>query len=105
MSDIVTEGSVLNLQRYLDSAFNWTQDWLTKCNINKCMEMHYGHNNEKRHFFIDGIQLHDSDTERDLGVISSTDLKFKNQVLTATNKANRMQDRIKKSFAKFDAIC
>ena len=66
------------------------------------MVMHYGHNNEKRHFFIDGIQLHESDTERDFGVIFSTDLKWKNQVLTATNKANQMLGRIKKSFAKFD---
>ena len=52
LSDIVTEVSALNLQRFLDSAFNWTQDWLIKFNINKCTVMHYGHNNEKRHFFL-----------------------------------------------------
>ena len=38
--------------------------------------MHYGHNNEKRHFFIDGIQFHESDTERDFGVIFATNLGF-----------------------------
>ena len=54
-------------------------------------------------FFIDGTQQHESDSERDLGVIFCTDLKLKNQVLTATNKANQMLDRIKKSFARFDS--
>ena len=53
-------------------------------------------------FFIDGTQQHESDSERDLGVIFCTDLKLKNQVLTATNKANQILRRIKKSFAKFD---
>ena len=60
------------------------------------MVMHYEHNNDKRHFFIDGIQLHVSDSEMYLSVIFSTDLKWKNQVLTATNKANQMPGRIKK---------
>jgi ribonucleases P/MRP protein subunit RPP40 len=32
----------------------------------------------------------------------STSLKWKNQVITATNRANKMLGRIKKSFALFD---
>ena len=102
LSEMVTEESALNLQRDLDFVLNWRQDWLIKFNINKYMVMHHGHNNENRHFFTEKRQLHESDTERDLGVIFSTDLKWKNQVLTATNKANQMLGRIKKSFAKFD---
>ena len=31
--------------------------------------MHYGHSNDKRHFFIDVMQLHLSDSEIDLGVL------------------------------------
>ena len=66
---MVNEESALNIQRDLDFAFNWTQDWLIKLNFDKCMVMNYGHNNEKRHFSIHGIQFHESDTERDLDVI------------------------------------
>ena len=51
---MVTEESALNLQRDLDVAFKWTQDWIIKFNINKCVVMNYGHNNDKRHSFIDG---------------------------------------------------
>ena len=75
LSEMVTEESALNLQRDLDFAFNWTQDLLINFNINKCMVMLNGHNNEKRHFFIDGIPLHESDTERDLGVIFLFEMK------------------------------
>ena len=51
---------------------------------------------------MNSIQLTESDTERELGVLFSTNLKLKNQVITACNKANQMLSRIKKSFAHFD---
>ena len=64
--------------------------------------MHYGSNNKKNTFYIDGKVLAESDMERDLGVMFTTNLKWKNQVITAANKANQMLGRIKKSFAHFD---
>ena len=64
--------------------------------------MHYGHNNKNIPYYINGIQLTESDTERDLGVLFSTNLKGKNQVITACNKANQMLIRIKKSSAHYD---
>jgi ribonucleases P/MRP protein subunit RPP40 len=64
--------------------------------------MHYGYNNKKYPLYINGKQLVESDLERDLGIMFSTSLKWKNQVITATNRANQMLDRIKKSFALFD---
>ncbi len=93
-----------NLQADLDNAFKWTQKWLLSFNISKCIVMHYGSNNNRSQYLINGKKLTISDTERDLGVIFNTNLKWKNQVITATNKANQMLGRIKKSFAKFDRI-
>ena len=93
---------VAKLQADLDNAFKWTQKWLLSFNISKCIVMHYGNNNNKSPYLINGKKLTISDTERDLGVIFNTNLKWKNQVITATNKANQMLGRIKKSFAKFD---
>jgi hypothetical protein len=51
---------------------------------------------------MNGKQLDESDLERDLGILFSTSLKWKKQVITATNRANQMLGRIKKSFALFD---
>ena len=67
---MVSEESASNLQRNLDFAFKWTLDRLNRININKCVVIRYEHNNEKRHFFIDGIQFHESDSERDLRLIN-----------------------------------
>ena len=52
--------------------------------------------------YIEGEQLAESETERDLGVIFSTNLKWKDQVLTSTNKADQRLGRIKNSFAYFE---
>ena len=56
-------------------SFKWTQDWLLKFNVNKCVVMHYGSNYKKTPLFIDGNQLAKSESERDLGVIFNTNLK------------------------------
>jgi hypothetical protein len=31
----------------LDDAYKWTQQWLLKFNLDKCLVMHYGFNNKK----------------------------------------------------------
>jgi hypothetical protein len=102
LSEISSVDSGRKLQYDLDRAYEWTQNWLLKFNINKCVVMHFGTNNKKQQYHINGIQLAESDMERDLGVIFSTNLKWKNQVITAANTANQMLGRIKKSFVHFD---
>ena len=69
----------------------------------KCIVTHYGHNNKRVPLYIDKEQLSESENERDLGVIFTINLKWKNQVITATNKANQMLGHIKKSFTRFDS--
>ena len=102
LSQMVSDLSASKLQLDLDNAFKWTQDWLLLFNTSKCVVMHYGHNNKNFPYYINGKQLTVSETERDLGIIFNSNLKWKNQVIAATNKANQMLGRIKKSFARFD---
>ena len=102
LSEMVSEDSIRRIQDDLEKAFEWTQDWLLKFNVNKCVVMHYGSNNKKSPLYIDGKQLNESSLERDLGVIFSTNLKWNNQIIAATNRANQMLGRIKKSFVHFD---
>ncbi len=49
-----------------------------------------------------GLRNKNSDLERDLEIMFSASLKWKNQVNTAANRANQMFGRIMKSFAFFD---
>ena len=99
---MISEDCVTKLQSDLDRAIKWSQFWLLKFNIKKYVVMHYGHNNKKSPLYFESEQLAESETERDLGVIFSTNLKWKDQVLTSTNKSNQMLGRIKKSFVYFD---
>ncbi|XP_065639515.1 uncharacterized protein LOC136072275 [Hydra vulgaris] len=102
LSQLSSELCATNLQNDLDTVYKWSQTWLLLFNISKCVVMHYGHNNKKYLYNLNSIQLTESDTERDLGVLFNTNLKWKNQVINASNKANQMLGRIKKSFVCFD---
>jgi ribonucleases P/MRP protein subunit RPP40 len=57
------------LQWDLDSALEWTKKWLLRFNASKCLVMHYGNGNPKCSYNIDGVQLVESNLERDLGVL------------------------------------
>ena len=60
--------------------------------------MHYGSNNKKNQLYIDGKQLVESNMEKDLGVIFTTNRKSQHQVITIPKIANQMLGRIKKFF-------
>ena len=102
MTKIVSEESVVGLQSDLDSAYEWTQEWLVKFNISKCMVMHYGANNKNKPLFINGQQLIETESERDLGIIFSNNLKWKNQIINCVSKANQMMGMIRKTFTRLD---
>ena len=96
------EESALSLQSDLDLALRWTQEWLVKFNISKCTVMHYGSNNKKFPLFINGHQLSSTESERDLGVFFTNNLKWRNQIIKCAGKANQMLGMVRKFFVKLD---
>ncbi|MBY0581224.1 MAG: hypothetical protein K2P53_06055 [Rickettsiales bacterium] len=93
------------LQTDIDSAVNWSHNWLMHFNIEKCKVMHVGcRKNKSTHIYtmadINGIRRNLSPTciERDLGVLISDNLKVKAQVEAAASAGNRMLGRLKKTF-------
>ena len=68
----------------------------------KYLVMHYGSNNPNFKYRINNHELAVTASERDLGVIFSSDLKWKQQVTTCVSKANLMLGLIKKTFVSFD---
>ena len=103
LAQLSSEICATNLQTDLDNTYKWPQTWLLLFNVLKFVDMHNGHNNKNISYYINSIPLAESDTERDLGVLFSTNLKWKNQVFNACIKANQVLGRIKKSFALFDS--
>ncbi|XP_065674132.1 uncharacterized protein LOC136091076 [Hydra vulgaris] len=92
--------SYINLQNDPDIVYKWS--WLLLFNISKCVVMHYGRNNKNYLYNLNSIQLTESDTERDFGVLFNTNLKWKNLVTNASNIANQVLGCIKKSFVYFN---
>ena len=102
LNEMLSSASTLSLQSDLDLAFKWTQDWLVKFNISKCMVMHFGRNNKKSPLYINEKKLNITESESDLGVIFSSNLKWKNHVIKCVGKANQMLGQIRKCFICLD---
>ena len=69
----------------------------------QCKVMHVGTNNPKYEYHLkkkgdESYILNTTNAERDLGVVFTNDLKWKEQVATVSNKANRALGLVKKTF-------
>jgi len=102
MSKVNNSTDKLILQKDLQSAYEWSKSWLLEFNLLKCVVMHYGSNNPRHTYEMGPKTLSESSCERDLGVIFSSDLKWKQQVLSCSAKASSMLGRIKRSFVNFN---
>ena len=66
------------------------------------MVMHFGRNNKKSPLYINEQKLNITESESDLGVIFSSNLKWKNHVIKCVGKANQMLGWIRKCFVCLD---
>ncbi len=86
------------LQRYFDKLSNWARDWKMKINVEKRRVMHVGINNDNVKYLMNGVQLSVTNTEKDLGVMISTDLKPSNQRSKVVKTANKLVGFIGRTF-------
>ena len=63
--------------------------------------MHFGNNNSGFKYSINQIELNETTMERDLGVKFTADLKWKQQVIAVSSKANSILVMIRKLFGSF----
>jgi hypothetical protein len=97
MSKVNNKKNCSNLQVDLAKIEEWTKDWLVKLNDDKCKVMHLGPNNPTFDYSMNGTSLSKTDTERDLGIMISNDLKWAKQVNSAASKANTVLGSIKRT--------
>jgi len=90
----VASADVIALTSEKNTLQEWAHTWQMKFNIQKCKVMRVGDSDSglKRvsEYSMGNQKLEYCDTERDLGVIMSTDLKVESQCNEACLKANRM---------------
>lgn len=90
------------LQRALDNFAEWTADLDLLLTIEKCAVLHFGHGNPRHVYTIGGSPLRNVDTMRDLGVITSTKLKYTEHVTDVVLRATRRANWILRSFVLTD---
>ena len=76
-------------QEDIDMLNKWEQDWLLRFNVKdgKCKVLHIGKDNPKNDYFMNGIQLPEVGDEKDLGVLTSSDLHWNSCIEKAVSKA------------------
>ena len=82
------------LQSDLDLLVEWCKVWLMNFNYSKCKHLPIGHNSPSRHYTMgSGTALHQIctvDEENDLGIMFSSNFKFKSHIHKMVQKANKV---------------
>ena len=92
------------LQDDIDSIVEWTDVWLMRLNYDKCKVMHIGRGNPKNEYTLrdssTGIvhKLIQTETERDLGITLSSDVKWHAHATKIASKANSLLGWMKNAF-------
>ena len=96
---IKTQNDCDMLQKALDNLWDWSLKWKMEFNVDKCKVMHIGGNFNLRYKYkLNGHELSEIESEKDLGVWCSNDLKPSVQCIEAARKANSALIQISKSF-------
>ena len=75
----------------LESLQNWQNVWLLKFNPSKCKIMHVPFNeNPLQEYVFSGVILECIEAEKELGVLTSSDLKWSKHITSCISKANSM---------------
>ena len=101
-----TESDGVLLQSDIDSLLEWSKKWQLTFNPEKCKTMHLGHGPHTEYHMVDAgnrIKLAEVDTEKDLGIYVTSDLKSSAQCAQAVRKANSVLAMVRRNFKRLDA--
>ena len=86
------------LQESLDRLCKWATKWGMSFNVAKCHVMHIGRHNQRNVYKMDGVALATTETERDIGVLISSNLKPTQQCKKAAQTASTVLGQITRAF-------
>ena len=99
----------MSIQEDVDAFTDWTVDWLLRLNVDKCKIMHFGSESDTdTQYTINDlvigqrVSLEAYKCEKDLGVHSTSDLRWKTHIETIVAKANKILGMLIKTFSNRD---
>ena len=94
------------IQRSLSAAEIWAKLWKMGYHLKKCKHLHIGNHDINYDYRMEADQVHQTvdkvTSEKDLGVIMDTSLKFTEHMNSKVNKANRNVGLIFQTFTYMD---
>ena len=87
------------LQKALDTLCEWANRWGMSYNVEKCHVLHLGRSNPRHKYTMNGKVLVDTEMEKDIGVLVTTNLKPANQCEKAARTANHILHQILRAFS------
>lgn len=66
----------------------WSERWQMKLNADKCVVLPIGPENPENEYVLNGCVLQHVDSQKDLGILVSSDLKWEKHITTIVKKAN-----------------
>ena len=91
--------SAAEMQTVITNLEAWCKKWGMVFNIKKCCLMHFGYNNPKTEYQMDGQRLAASNSQKDLGILISDNCNPSAQCAQAAKKANQVLGQINRSFS------
>ena len=98
---IYQESDFVNLQRDLDALSTWSVSNELFFQPTKCVNLRISRkrNSPSRNYSLNGISLEVVKAEKDLGVLISSDMTWKDHIIMVVAKANKMLGFLKRNCA------
>ena len=100
-----SDDKFVSIQDDLFKLMQWSNTWQLHFNTDKCSVLHMGKKNKQHTYFMDEDRTKELKTiqsEKDVGVTFSTNMKFDLHISNIINKANKLTGLIKRSFNHLD---
>ena len=95
---VTTQADARNLQTCLNRLVNWAETWCMSFNTDKCKVLHVGRNNTRTSYSMNDTPLAETEQERDIGVIISSNMKPSAQCSEAARRATNILTQVSRSF-------
>ena len=98
-------GDAQQMQENLDRLCEWARTWKMSFNAKKCKVMHFGKNNMRYGYNMNGCDIEEVKEEKDLGVWMEEDMRPSKQCKMAAQSANWALGQLSRAFHFRKASC
>ena len=101
-NDTTVENGKTDLKHDLKELEDWSRKWLLEFHPDKCVVLDIGKSRPSEPYQLSDTILRHEKTEKDLGVVTDTDLTFRAHIDEKTKTANKVAGVIRRSFKHLD---